>query len=95
MYHLNFLLINLISTIFFTTCSAAPVEAALAKRSPAVPRLSGAAVSVGPGTYPRANKLSDGSILAAYTAFEGGYNIIRVVISTNNGQSWYVSDNSP
>lgn len=83
-------LISLINAILFTIASAAPIEGTLSKRSPAVPRLVGAPVLISPGTYPRINKLSDGTILAAYTAFEGGDNIIRIAISTNNGQSWYV-----
>ena len=83
-------LISLINAILFTISSAAPIEATISKRGAGVPKLVGAPVLIGPGTYPRANKLSDGSFLAAYTAFEGGNNIIRIAISTNNGQSWYV-----
>lgn len=39
-------------------------------------------------SYPRANKLSDGSILGVYTAFLGGNNVITTVKSTDNGASW-------
>lgn len=38
--------------------------------------------------YPRANKLSDGSILGVYTAFLGGNNVITTVKSSDNGASW-------
>lgn len=61
------------------------------ERSPdagVVPRLSGAPTFLGAGTYPRANKLRDGSIIGAYTAFSGGQNIITIVRSTNGGASW-------
>lgn len=65
-------------------CAAAPLGESLAKRS----TLSGAAAVIGPGTYPRANKLSDGSILGVYTAFSGGDNVISAVKSVDNGVSW-------
>ena len=90
MYFPAIALISLINAILFTISSAAPIQDAFSKRSPAVPKLVGAPVLIGPGTYPRANKLSDGSLLAGYTAFEGGNNIIRIAISTDNGQTWYV-----
>ncbi|KAL1966252.1 hypothetical protein VTN77DRAFT_4605 [Rasamsonia byssochlamydoides] len=44
--------------------------------------------AVGGGTYPRANYLSDGSIIGAYTAFEDGYSIITLVRSTDGGGTW-------
>ena len=40
------------------------------------------------GTYPRANTLSDGSIIGTYTGFGSGNNIIEVVHSTDGGSSW-------
>jgi hypothetical protein len=40
------------------------------------------------GTYPRATRLQDGSILGVHTAFQGGTNIIAVVRSTDNGLTW-------
>ena len=43
---------------------------------------------IGTGTYPRANKLADGSILGVYTAFSGGDNVITTAKSTDNGASW-------
>ena len=54
-----------------------------------MPVMAGAPVIFGSGTYPRANKLSDGSIIGTYTAFNGGDNIIEIVLSTDDGQSWY------
>lgn len=89
MYQPLITLLSLISALFVAVSSAAPTSVALSKQYPAVPKLLGAPVVIGAGTYPRANKLSDGSILGAYTAFEGGNNIIRIVLSTDNGQTWY------
>ena len=88
MYFPTVALTSLIGAVFFTTSCAAPVKSVIVKKYAAVPKLVGAPIVIGPGTYPRANKLSDGSLLGAYTAFEGGNNIIRVVLSTDNGQSW-------
>ena len=72
----------------FLTCSAAPIEAAAVTRSAVTPNLSGGAVVFGSGTYPRANGLSDGSILGVYTAFSSGNNIITTIRSTDGGASW-------
>ena len=69
-------------------CIAVPVEPSLSIRSATLPKLSGSAIVLGAGTYPRANKLSDGSILGVYTAFSGGNNIITTVRSVDGGQSW-------
>ena len=68
------------------TCAAAPLGESLTKRS----TLSGAPAIIGPGTYPRANKLSDGSIIGVYTAFSDGNNVISAVKSIDNGVSWQV-----
>ena len=43
---------------------------------------------MGSGTYPRATRLHDGSILGVYTAFQSGNNVLLTVKSTNNGASW-------
>lgn len=51
-----------------------------------VPKLQGDAVVFGDGTYPRANFLSDGSIIGVYTGFGGGNNTIRTVRSTDGGK---------
>jgi len=63
---------------------AAPTPLSITKRS----TLSGPPVLFGAGTYPRANWLSDGSLLGVYTAFSGGQNIITTTKSTDNGASW-------
>jgi hypothetical protein len=42
----------------------------------------------GRGTYPRLTRLSDGSILASCTQFEGSTRVLRVSRSTDGGQSW-------
>uniref|UniRef100_A0A093UZ17 Sialidase-1 n=1 Tax=Talaromyces marneffei PM1 TaxID=1077442 RepID=A0A093UZ17_TALMA len=63
---------------------AAPVD----KRTGVVPSLSGPEEVVGSGTYPRANYLSDGSIISAYTAFANGDSIVTIARSTDKGVSW-------
>lgn len=63
---------------------AAPSPHPLIKRV----TLSDAPSVIGGGTYPRANKLADGSILGVYTAFSGDDNVITTVKSTDNGASW-------
>ncbi|KAL6719613.1 hypothetical protein ACLMJK_001534 [Lecanora helva] len=67
---------------------AVPVEPGLLRRSAVVPVTSGSSVVFGSGTYPRANKLSDGTILGVNTVFHGGDNIIQTVLSNDSGQSW-------
>lgn len=42
----------------------------------------------GRGTYPRMTRLSDGSILAAYTQFEGKTRVLMVSRSTDEGRSF-------
>ena len=64
--------------------TALPIQ----RRAGLVPSLSGAPAVMGSGTYPRANFLSDGSIIGAYTAFEGGQNIITIAHSTDGGVTW-------
>jgi hypothetical protein len=54
----------------------------------AAPSLVGSAITFGTGTYPRANKVSDGSLLGVYTAFAGGNNVLTTVKSTDGGASW-------
>ena len=40
------------------------------------------------GTYPRATRLQDGSILGVHTSFQSGQNVIAAVRSTDNGVTW-------
>ncbi|KAI4124078.1 MAG: hypothetical protein LQ347_005868 [Umbilicaria vellea] len=40
------------------------------------------------GTYPRANKLADGSLIGAYTAFVDGNSVITLIKSCDNGDTW-------
>ncbi|MCJ1280979.1 hypothetical protein MMC26_000297 [Xylographa opegraphella] len=47
--------------------------------------------SGGGGTYPRANFLSTGHILGAYTAFNNGNNVLTLTTSTDNGASWRIT----
>ncbi|KAF2186352.1 glycoside hydrolase family 93 protein [Zopfia rhizophila CBS 207.26] len=42
------------------------------------------------GTYPRATRLSDGSLLGVYTHFNSGNHTITTLKSTDNGASWSV-----
>lgn len=73
--------------LLLSACSAVPVQSAPFEKRATVPTLVGNAVVFGAGTYPRANQLSDGSIIGAYTAFSGGYNIIEIVRSTDGGNT--------
>jgi hypothetical protein len=50
--------------------------------------LDGAASSMAAGTYPRTTKLSSGSILACYTAFDGDENVLKTLLSTDSGVTW-------
>ncbi|KAI5841391.1 Sialidase [Morchella snyderi] len=52
------------------------------------PSLDGAAVPMGGGTYPRATRLSDNSLLGVTTTVSSGTNIITIVRSTDNGLTW-------
>lgn len=58
------------------------------RRAATNPVLTGSAVPFGGGTYPRATRLHDNSILGVYTAFQSGSNVLLTVTSTNNGASW-------
>lgn len=61
----------------------------LALTSALAPSKSGSAVVFGAsGTYPRATRLSDNSLLGIYTQTSGGNHILQTVRSTNNGASW-------
>ncbi|KAL8693646.1 MAG: hypothetical protein Q9218_001556 [Villophora microphyllina] len=79
-------------TTWIISSSALPFDSLLAPgilpRSAVKPTLTAAPVAIGAGTYPRATRLHDGSILGVYTAFESGSNVIRTSKSTNNGASW-------
>lgn len=57
------------------------------KMQPALVLASEATV-MAEGTYPRATKLGDGSILGVHTAFDNGVNIIVITRGTNDGQKW-------
>ncbi|KAN0110690.1 glycoside hydrolase family 93 protein [Hyaloscypha variabilis] len=43
---------------------------------------------MGRGTFPRATRLQDGSILGTHTEFHDGENVIVTTKSTNNGNTW-------
>ena len=81
----TFLQLSLLLSTFTFQVLAAPTPVSLSKRV----TLSGSSVVFGSGTYPRANRLSDGSLLGVYTAFSGGNNIITTTKSTDNGASWH------
>ena len=93
MYRPSSLIIVLSLVLFSWSCWSAPFSNAATKRSAVVPRLAGSPVIFGPGTYPRANSLSDpslpaGSIIGTYTAFQNGDNVLKIVMSTDGGASW-------
>ncbi len=74
--------------LLISVCSAAPIESTVVEKRGVVPKLVGSPVVFGDGTYPRANHLSDGSLIGAYTAFSRGNNIIKTVRSTDGGKSY-------
>jgi hypothetical protein len=80
------ILISLLLLIVTPSCFGASV-AGLERRA-ATPSLSGGQVVFGAGTYPRATRLADSSLLGAYTAVQDGYHVLKVVISHDNGASW-------
>ena len=93
MYRLSSFTLALSLVLFSWSCWSAPLSAATVKRSAVVPKLAGSPVIFGAGTYPRANSLSGssmpaGSIIGAYTAFQNGNNVLKTVLSTDNGASW-------
>ena len=66
-------------------------NAHLIRRAGVTPSLSGSPVDMTSGeggTYPRANFLSDGSLLGAYAATVGDDKQLTLVKSTDNGGSW-------
>ena len=88
-----FVFIMICSVLFFTilSCFSRVDCVPLSTRAPStgvIPSLSGGPISIGSGTYPRANRLADGSFIAGYTAVSGGNNIITLARSTDNGASW-------
>ena len=61
------------------------------RRASGIASLSGVATDMTSGrggTYPRANRLSNGHILGAYTAFSNGNNVLTLSTSTDGGTSW-------
>jgi len=50
--------------------------------------VGGAVTFAAKGTYPRATRLSDGSLLGAVSYVDGANQVISAVISRNNGTSW-------
>lgn len=80
----TFLHVLLLLSNFAAPALAAPTPLFVTKRS----TLAGSPVVFGAGTYPRATRLSDGSLLGVYTAFSGGNNVITTTMSTDNGASW-------
>ncbi|KAL8841566.1 MAG: hypothetical protein Q9176_003188 [Flavoplaca citrina] len=81
-----------IATYIITTF-ASPIDLSLAPkklvtRGPTRPTLTGSLVPLGAGTYPRATRLRDGSILGVYTAFQSGSNVLLTIRSTNSGATF-------
>ncbi|KAM3070282.1 hypothetical protein ACMFMG_010118 [Clarireedia jacksonii] len=74
--------------------AAALAFAAISSLFPSMPSLSGDPsifnVTQGTSGYPRANYLSNGNIMGAYTAFPPGTGnqLLVVTTSTNNGETW-------
>ncbi|KAL9107002.1 MAG: hypothetical protein Q9227_008038 [Pyrenula ochraceoflavens] len=81
-----FSLLSLLALLLTThLCTSTP----LSRRAGVVPTLSGTPASMGPGTYPRATRLQDNSILGTFAEHNAdGESIITVVRSTDNGGTW-------
>ncbi|KAF2006005.1 glycoside hydrolase family 93 protein [Amniculicola lignicola CBS 123094] len=73
----------LISNLVAATIILLPFATAIT-----APTLTGPAIPLGTGTYPRLTKLSDGSLLAIYTDSRSGNHTLGVSKSTNNGASF-------
>jgi len=78
-------------TVFLASLAfihASPIEV---RQATAAVTLSGPAVPMDPvhgGTYPRANRLADGSLIGVISTFANGSTIMRTLTSTDNGASW-------
>ena len=82
---LSFLLHLLALFLITNLATSTPVE----RRAGVVPTLSGSPATMGPGTYPRATRLQDNSILGTFAEHTAdGEAIITIVRSTDNGDSW-------
>ena len=88
MYFSSPIIFTSLLAFFISICHTAPIDFTPVKRDGPVASMAGQPVVFGPGTYPRANKLSSGGIIGVYTNFNGGNTIIQTVLSTDNGQSW-------
>ena len=74
-----------------TNASPLPAEVSVERRSPGTVTNPSTPVQMGPsGSWPRVTRLyySDQSLLGAYEYVEGSDKVLRVVKSTNEGQSW-------
>ena len=73
-----------------TGLDTAPAPRALERRAGLVPHVSATNVVVSPngGAYPRVTSLSDGTLLASYTAFSGSTRTLTVVRSTDGGNAF-------
>lgn len=72
----------------FSLYLVATSSLALATTAPLKPSLSGSAVVFGAGTYPRATRLADGTLLGTYTGSSKGESIIKTCKSTDDGKTW-------
>ncbi|KAL8756834.1 MAG: hypothetical protein Q9199_002644, partial [Rusavskia elegans] len=81
-------IVTWIATIFASPIDLSLAPKKLLPRAPIRPTLTGSPVPIGAGTYPRATRLRDGTILGVYTAFQSGSNVLLTVRSTNNGATF-------
>ncbi|KAI9811168.1 MAG: hypothetical protein M1827_005619 [Pycnora praestabilis] len=77
-----------ITIIATSTATPTPVSPSLFERGGITQTLSGAEVTIAPGTYPRANRLADGSIIGSYTKFFNNDIIVTTIRSTDSGNTW-------
>jgi hypothetical protein len=82
---------NLDHEIYLSKAGSAAAALKAGRSNTIKPSLSGSPVDITSGkggTYPRSNRLQDGSLIATYTTFSNGNNQIALARSTNNGISW-------
>ncbi|KZV68456.1 glycoside hydrolase family 93 protein [Peniophora sp. CONT] len=82
--------LNTVFLLFAGLAVAAAAPESLHRRAGLTPSLSGGvhALTSSSSTYPRANLLSDGSIIGTFTGFASDDSIITLVHSTDGGSTW-------
>ncbi|KAL8654855.1 MAG: hypothetical protein Q9210_001242 [Variospora velana] len=91
MYSIIYTWLSIVTWIIPSLASPVPssyITNSILSRALIKPTLTGSPVPLGSGTYPRATRLRDSSIIGVYTAFQSGSSVLLTATSTNNGASW-------